>query len=337
MGFAFLFRLLMIGAIIYFIQRQLRRWLGGQAAPKKADDNKATAETLTQCPVCDKYVTADAGRCERAGCPQLLVPVVFLLGLLVASPAHADGGGRYLAEVSGSNVAVVLQVNEITVARWQFGKADSTGVSINHWLRQGNNKIALRAEKATASSRLQARVYFSGLNAAGGLQQVNLMNAADIAAVGGEGLTVNFNLPSAPALALWTTTASDATAEQAGVLVNRLRQEMLTLAAAGQPGEAAAVLQLEQQDMARAYGAATADMALTASAVPAAELMISPQVVPAELSLLPVAGSNGLMRVARKDGAPLLLLQRNGVGLLQVMAVLIGQSGGQLQILRRVF
>lgn len=336
-----LVRLILFVLLAVFVARIVKRLLLRVQARPLVRNSPPEAEVLSQCPVCKEYVTDKAKRCGRSNCPRSWA-VFFLLATLWATPALADdGGGRYLVEISGTNVSAKLELNGITVDHWAFQPASSGGASLNHWLRRGANSLRFSATALQAGhpASVQARIYFLGVSGAGVLNTVDLLHVANFSEVG-PGRSVSFNVPSTPLLTLWQNDVvqiDDAARQQIIQLVTKFRAELAASVAAGTGVSGVSALQQERQDISLAYGGA-AQPATTGALVAGVGLdqdKVEASDVPeiAQLDLTSLAGGR-LIRVGRKQSVPLMGV-RQGHDEIVVPALLVGKSGGVWRILRR--
>lgn len=337
-GLIALLRLLLVAVLGFIAFRALRRWLQKDAAGKIPDENKAGQDKLEQCPVCRDYLPASAGNCGKLHCPRggpTMAGLAFLFVLLAPVGAQADSGGRYLAEIRGSNVVVTLRVNDMAIGRWQLTDEAGAGASLNHWLRVGSNRIELKAEplQSGRSALLAARVYFMGV-ATG--QQTNLLQLSDIDKAR-SGSMINFVLPSAPELALWQSKATAQLSEKDALqLLGQLRIDLATAFSSGADWQQLPSLALERADLARAFGiTATSQPLAQKGQNPQDEVEISRLPQWAELVVEPVA-AGGLSRMARRDGRPVVAARHDG-RVYAITALIVGQIDGRWQILRRSY
>ncbi len=272
------------------------------------------------------------GSCGKTGCPWM---VLFLLAasFLFALPAiAAESGGRYLVEVSGQNVTADLEVNGIKAEHWQFeAKNAGAGASLNHWLKTGNNSLSFKVTSAARNARISMKVYFMAVGSGPVPQIVDLVKSEDLTRCQ-RGVSVNFNLPSAPQLKLWSVEAVPAlSADQAADIVNRLRNEM----ASGEALESLPSLSASQEDMARAFGVALPHPLAQDTKNQHSDLELSAPVAASDLVVSPLA-QTGLVKVSRKGGAPLLLRRVEGQQV-AVPALILGRVGGVWTILRLAY
>lgn len=337
-----LLRFILLALLVAFVARRVIFFLRRFQRPAVPETQvPPQGEALQQCPLCKEYLTAVAKACGRAGCPRSFV-LAFLAMLLVALPAVAEDGGRYLVEISGRNLKAGLEVNGVAVDQWQFEDASSAGASLNHWLRRGANRIRFTASAVHGGHpvALQARVYFLGLTAAGGMNTVNLLSFTKLDEVG-QGKSVSFNVPSAPLLALWQTDAvqlDEATRRGIVVLLESFQTQMIATVRAGSSLPDVPLLQWERQDVAAAYGgnipsATSQGLAPSANvAQDKVEIASLPEGDQLELTSL---AEGRLVRVARHQAGPLLGV-RKGAAELVVPALLVGRSEGEWRVLRRL-
>jgi hypothetical protein len=337
-----LLRLIFLALLVAFVARRVISFLMRFQRPAMpVTPAPPQAEALRQCPLCKEYLTAVAKACGRVGCPRSFV-LAFLAVLLVALPAAAEEGGRYLVEISGSNLMAKLEVNGVAVDHWQFEGASSAGASLNHWLRRGANSIRFTASALHGGHpvALQARVYFLGLTSAGGMNTVNLLNLTKLDEVG-QGKSVSFNVPSAPLLALWQTEAVQLDEEARHGIVALLENFQVQMVAAVRAGGSLPdipLLQWERQDVAGAYGGsippATSQGLAVVANVAQDKVEAAPLPEGDQLELVSLAEGR-LVRVGRRQVAPLLGV-RKGATELVVSALLVGRSGGEWRVLRRL-
>ena len=323
-------RLLAILLLAYLIGRLIRSIMTPKSPVMPKDEGQP--ESLKQCPVCKDYVQMGQGSCGKTGCPWM---VLFLLAasFLFALPAMAaESGGRYLVEVSGQNVTADLDVNGIKAEHWQFeAKNAGAGASLNHWLKKGNNSLSFKVTSVARNARVSMRVYFMAVGSGPVPQIVDLVKSEDLARCQ-RGVSVNFNLPSAPQLKLWSAEAVSAlSADQAAELVNRLRGEM----ASGEALETLPSLATEQEDMARAFGVALPHPLAPETKKQHSELQLSAPLAASDLVVSPLA-QTGLVKISRKSGAPLLLRRVDGQSL-AVPVLILGRVGGVWTILRQAY
>lgn len=305
-------------------------WLLGRWWRAKVAARGSSATDLVKCPKCQTYVAKGASHVCR--------PIAaLLLLLLVPAQAHADQGGRYLVEVTGSNVIATLEVNGITAEKWTLGSNQTAGASFNHWLKQGNNNVVFRAVAAgNAASAVSARIYFLGFSANGTPHMVNLLESSDVAKLR-LGTTISFNLSSAPRLALWQAQPPPAalTVPAAAALVGELRQQMASVVAVGGGMEDIKALEVERADLVRAFGGEAATSGSLVAALQnqqTGRVEISSPPVAGDLVMAPVGGTP-LLRIARKDNTPLMAVRESGQ-VTAVPAIIVGWVGGAWRILR---
>lgn len=322
-----LVRFLLVLLVGWLLVRLARTFLVRSAARPVEKKPDSASTDLVKCEKCGSYVARDGN--HTCG----MVALFLLLGLVMAAPAQASSGGRYLVELTGSHVGVSLEVNGIRVESWKLEGSTSAGASFNHWLRQGNNTIVIKAAPlASGRAALRIRVFFMGQGTA---SLVNLIETDDMAKLR-RGTSVSFTLSSAPALALWQTSTppEPLTPAQAQVLATDLRAELASVMAVGGGFEDVKSLQAERTDVQRAFGG-------TATSQPLAIAPQNPQ-TKVEISSPPAAGDlvvealdrPGLFRMARRDGAPLVAVRRSGQ-VSAVNALVVGWMGGAWHILRR--
>lgn len=338
-----LVRLILFALLVVLVVRIAKRVLGRMqknGASPRAEAAPA-ADSLTQCAVCKEYVTKAAKRCWRSNCPLGLAVFILISALWAGSAWADDGGGRYLVELSGTNISAKLEMNGITVDRWSFQTAASGGASLNHWLRRGGNSLRFTATALQAGqpASLQARIYFLGVSGTGVLNTVDLLRIANFAEVG-QGRSVSFNVPSTPLLALWQNDVvkiDDETRREALKLVSDLQHAMVLAAQNGHGFVSLSQLQTERDDIAVAYGGSSTGATTGAIAVSPQsaddQVMASELPQDTQLDLTLLAGGR-IVRVARKQSAPLIGV-RSPPGELVVPALLIGKSSGTWRILRR--
>lgn len=336
-----LLRLLLILLLGWLLARGVKLYLerktGRNPGGKLRGQGRDTATDLEKCPQCGSYVAkGQPHSCSSR--PSGPAAMLLLLAAFWAFPASAEAssGGRYLVEVSGSQVHVEVEINGIRAESWQLGSNTTAGASLNHWLRRGNNTLTLRAAPvAGGRASLKARVYFLGIAANGATNVVSLLELGDMSRAQ-QGASVSFNLASAPTLALWQAQPAPAalTNDQALSLVTTLREELVSVMAVGGGFEDVRSLELERSDMLRAFGsAATLEPLASAPQSPQAKLEVTAPPQSRDLELSPLEGG-GLIRIAQRDKIPLIAIRRGG----QVAAVpslVVGWVGGAWQILRR--
>lgn len=340
-----LIRMILLAVVVFVVAQLVRGGLAALAARRKGQRTSApedTSEALTECPVCKEYVAAASKACGRPACPRLvLAALIFVAALFGAGSAQADDGGRYLMEISGANVSSALEINGIKVGQWKFEQAASAGLSFNHWLRTGANTIRLTASAgAGTGATMQARVYFLGLTSAGGMNAVNLINITKLEEVG-SGKSVSFNVPTAPALALWQAAPAqlnDAAKTSIRSALVDLHRDMLSTLQKGGGFTDLAALAPEFKDMASAYGGGNA-AATSRGLVPGSELpqdKLESAGVPdlTDLEMAPLADGR-VVRVSRRAAGPLIGVRGGGREMV-VSALLFGYVDGAWRILRRV-
>lgn len=338
-----LVRLILFALLVVLVVRIAKRVLGRMQKTGASPRTEAApaADSLTQCAVCKEYVTKAAKRCWRSNCPLTLVACVLWLALWAGPVWADDGGGRYLIEISGTNVAAKLEMNGITVDRWSFQSAASGGASLNHWLRRGGNSLRFTATALQAGqpASLQARIYFLGVSGTGVMNTVDLLRIANFAEVG-QGRSVSFNVPSTPLLALWQNDVvkiDETTRQQILELIEKFRAELVSSVSAGTGLSGVTMLLAERQDISVAYGGiahpATTGALVVPSNLDQDRLEISDLPESPQLDLTTLAGGR-LIRVGRKQSIPLIGV-RQGQHEIIVPALLVGKTDGAWRILRR--
>lgn len=323
-------RLLALLLLAYLIGRLIRSIM--HPKPPIIPKDVGQPESLKQCPVCKDYVQMGRGSCGKTGCPWMVLFFLAASFLLSLPAMAAESGGRYLIEVSGQNVTADLEVNGIKAEHWQFeAKNAGAGASLNHWLKTGNNSLSFKVTSAARNPRVSMRVYFMAVGSGPVPQIVDLVKSEDLARCQ-RGVSVSFNLPSAPQLKLWSAEAVPAlSADQAAELVNRLRDEL----ASGESLETLPSLSTEQEDMARAFGVALPSPLALGAKNQHSELQLSAAVAASDLVVSAIA-QTGLVKVARKGGAPLLLRRVDGQQI-AVQALILGKLNGVWTILRQAY
>lgn len=304
-------------------------WLIGRWLKVYLEKRNPGPTDMTKCPKCQTYVAQGAKHiCKMAWLTLALV--------LVATGAQADAGGRYLIEVTGSNVTASVEVNGIKAERWNLGPEATAGASLNHWLKQGSNTLTFKASPAAGgAAHLSVRVYFLGIGLNGATNIVNLLEIPDIARAQ-RGVTVSFNLAAAPSLTLWRAAPPPQalTPAQAMGLVTGLRSELISVAAVGGGFEDIKALEAERADLLRAFGSSATPQPLALAAQnPQAKVEVSKAPVASDLAV-EALGNTGLVRVGRKDNMPLMAVRQSGQ-VMAVPAVIVGWVNGTWQILRR--
>ncbi len=319
----------------------LARWVKLYIEKRNAGSNKPVSKSqphddLIKCALCGTYVAKGASHiCKPGNGTSVIWLAVFMM--LFSGQAQANIGGRYLVEVIGSHISATLEVNGVRIEKWSLGSEATAGSSFNHWLKQGNNTLVLKAAaREGGRAQIRARIYFLGTTASGAVSVVNLLEINDMAKAT-RGASVSFNLASAPSLSLWQVTAAPEpiAAQQATVLVGTLRSELISVMAVGGGFEDVKSLEMERTDLQRAFGGtATSQPLAIAPQSPQSKLEVSVAPAVAELAVDSV-GATGLLRISRKDGTPLVALRRSGQ-VVAVPAVLVGWINGAWHILRRV-
>lgn len=333
-----LLRLLLIVLLGWLLARWLKTYLDKKSQNSaKISGGAQTESDLVKCDQCGTYYAKSVSHMCKSGSSTAASLLIFAVLLAaVPAPAMAAGGGRYLVEVTASNLSVSVEVNGIKAENWSFARETTAGASFNHWLRQGNNTLVLKASaQGGARAQIKARVYFLGATAAGGVQLVNLLEVDDLAKAQ-RGASVSFNLSASPSLNLWQTAAPSEPlrAQQAVMMVGALRSELISVMAVGGGFEDVKSLDIERKDMQRAFGGtATSQPLAIAPQSPQARLEVSVAPGVADLAVDTV-GSPGLLRIGRRDGSPLVVIKRNGQAV-AVPTVIVGWIDGAWHILRR--
>ncbi len=357
-----LLRLLLVGLIVWAIMRLVRGWLANTEKKTGVEAAQHKADTLLHCPVCNEYRPSGFGACSRSDCPRSKsgtgnkLAALWLAGLVLAaslSPAFAaQDGGRYMIELAGSNVKATLYVNDIPAEVWTFGSApDEAGASFNHWLQGGRNTLRLSVDKdgTAGASTFQARVYYMGLSqqatgAEGTPTMVDLMRL-DRMPPKGQAQEVGFTVARSPALVLWAAgDTADLTADTPALLaaLATCRDDVVqTLNAGSDDVTTLPSLAAERADMAMAYGAQP-DASKSGLALQPAKadtqsedkvaVAFSSQEEDLDMTLLP--NRPDLVRVARKDGKPLIYAQKDGKHI-EIAALVLAKRQSAWHILRR--
>jgi hypothetical protein len=234
-------------------------WLIARLIKHYLDKIQNGPTELVKCPKCQTYISkgskhscAPPNGNSAASCFLLFLVLGLLPGL-----AHADGGGRYLIEVSGQYIDVGLEVNDIPVLAWQIERQATAGASLNHWLRRGKNtmRLTIRAHGTGQASAL-AKIFFVGGAKNGQQQLVSMLEIKDYRQAQ-NGVPFSFNLASAPDLALWhgQKPSQAISPETARALVATFRQQMISALLAGGSLNDVALLADERADYAKAFGA----------------------------------------------------------------------------------
>lgn len=320
-----LLRLALVLLVGWLLGRWLRLWMERRQTPLPGKNGT----DLVKCPKCQTYVAK--------GASHICGPMALLLFCLLATaPAHADQGGRYMIEVSGTNVVATVEINGIATEKWTLGPGSVAGASLNHWLRQGNNTLTFKAVPAGNAARLTARVYFLGLTASGALNIVTLLEVPDLAKAQ-RGTTVSFNLSSAPLLDLWRAQNPPAplTPPAARALVGELQRQIASVMAVGGGIGDIDALKAEQDDLAKAFGGNTATREPLVMGEQNHQDKIEVAQLPAEADILlgSVEGTP-LLRIARRDNTPLIMVRQSGQ-VSAVSAVIVGWVNGAWRVLRR--
>lgn len=334
-GIIGLVRLLVALLLGVLVARLLRKFL--TESPKKSADSQH--HTLAQCPVCKDFVNMADASCGRLRCPRGGSPAMALFFLLAClawpGAARAEGGGRYLVEVKGSNVQAVLTVNGLPAEKWVLPQAGgNAGASLNHWLRQGNNTFQVQAQPVQAgrAAQLLLRIYF--LSVANGAE-TNLLVLDDLAKAR-NGVALSFNLPSAPALTLWQTQSGALDEGSALSLVGQLRTQLIAELQAGRSVEQIPALAAERTDLAKAFGVPATSQPLVQTAQKREDAIeVSRTLQTGDLQITPVLGTQ-LFRVSHKGNSPLLAI-RQGSYQAVFSSLIVGKVAGQWQILRRSY
>jgi hypothetical protein len=320
--------------------RFLRRWLAKSGRLSAPERKTGEAARLEQCVICKDYLPAGAGNCGKIGCPRagggsMASFILLALCCCFSLPAAADGGGRYLAELSGSNIEVKLRVNGILTDRWVLPEASTAGATLNHWLRPGNNSIRIEAAaiQSSRAASLRLRVFF--LSVATG-RQTTLLELDDLSKLPSGG-QLAFNLPSAPRLALWQPLGvAQLPPEQALTLIEEIIAEGRQLLADGANWGDLPAFANERADLARAFGVTATTHPLAQSGQSRQDkIEIGRQPTASDLLIEPVVAT-ALVRVARRDALP-LLAARSGKAVSTVQALIVGQVDGRWQVLRRSY
>jgi len=323
-----LLRFLIVLLIGWLLARLVRGFLERHVAKAGASEPASVGTDLVKCEKCGTYTAKNST--HTCG---TLVAFLLLFSFMLTAPAHASSGGRYLVELAGSHVGASLEVNGIRVENWSFSGNTTAGTSFNHWLRQGNNTIVVKAAPlGNGRAALRVRVFFMGQGTA---SVVNLVETDDMTKLR-RGTSVSFTLASAPALALWQASAPPEPlgTSQAQALVTDLRAELASVMAVGGGFEDVKSLQTERNDIQRAFGGtATSQPLAIAPQNPQTKVEISSSPAAGDLSV-EALGTSGLFRIARKDNSPLVAVRRSGQ-VSAVNALVVGWMGGAWHILRR--
>jgi hypothetical protein len=329
-GLFYFLRYVLAGLLIWLAYKGLRRWF--LATTQRTEKNKGPAGTaLVQCETCRDYLPKEAPRCQRQGCPRALV-VLGLMLTFIAGTAQAEGGGRYLFELTGENVQATLEVNGLIAAQWTLQTRDTVGASFNHWLKSGNNSLRIRFKPLSgrASPLVTGRAYFLAL--ANG-QQTNLLSFLDPQTYKPE-QSISFKLANAPKLALWHTHAPPNTQGILDAFYASWDQSVKVISE-GKSLSQAPLVSAEFSDYAVAYGAAAATHPIAIRPGSGQITKVSGKPAANDLSFEPVAGTT-FYRLARKDG-DLLLSIKAAQGDVMAQALLVGFTEQGWRILRRTY